>query len=179
VVVEFDGKKIMSNQDFRMAVADTPPGQKATIKVVRQGLEKEMQIVLAERHFEEQKEEQQYSFEEAEEPPKVEIGLTFDDVPPRMAQELEIAGGAYVTAVTVGSLADEAGLIGSEQQGRQGTGDIIIAANGQKVNSKDDLFNIVKALKSGEPVVLKFIRSGRDQKNQLLTETWFTSIVKP
>ena len=44
VVIEFDGKKIMSNQDFRLAVADTPPGKKVTIKVVRQGQEKEFEI---------------------------------------------------------------------------------------------------------------------------------------
>ena len=174
VVVEFDGKKVMSNQDFRIAVAETPPGQKATIKVVRQGLEKDLQIVLAERQFEDQ-EEEQYSFDETEELPKAEIGLTFDDVPPRMAQALEITGGAHVTAVTVGSLAEEAGLRGSEQ----GAGDIIIAANGKTVNSKDDLFNIVKALKSGESVVLKFIHTIPDQNNQLLTQTYFTSIVKP
>ena len=174
VVIEFDGRKIMSNQDFRMAVAETPPGQKAIIKVVRQGKEMDLDLVLAERQFEDQ-EEDAYSFEDTEEPPKAEIGLTFDDVPPRTAQALDIKGGAYVTAVTVGSLAEEAGLRSSEQ----GPGDIIIAANGKAVNNKDDLFNIVKALKGGEAVVLKFIRATVERTGQLAGETYFTSIVKP
>jgi serine protease Do len=175
VVIEFDGKKIMSNQDFRMAVAETPPGKKAVIKIVREGKEKDLELVLAERQFEDQ-EADEYSFDETEKPPKAEIGLTFDDVPPRTAQALGITGGAYVTAVTVGSLAEEAGLRGSER----GAGDIIIAANGKAVNNKDDLFNIVKALKSGESVVLKFIRSAvEEQTGQVVSETYYTSIVKP
>ena len=60
-----------------------------------------------------------------------------------------------------------------------GNGDVIVAANGTTIENKEDLFKLVKALKSGEPVILKFIRSGRTQGEQLETETCYTSIVKP
>jgi serine protease Do len=176
VVIEFDGKKIMNNQDFRLAVADTPPGKKVTIKVVRQGQEKEFEIAVAERKMEEQ-EKTQYSFEEKEEKPKSEIGLSFDALPGGLAESLNITGGAYVVSVKPGSLADDAGLVGSEQGGR---GDVIVAANGKPVQNPQDLLSTVKSLKSGEPVVLKFMRIlGQDESRNLVPETCYTSIVKP
>jgi serine protease Do len=174
VVIEFDGKKVLDNQDFRIAVADTLPGRKTTIKVVRQGVEKTLEIMVAERQIE-NREDGEYSFEETEKEPRTEIGLSFDDVPPQLAKLLDISGGAYVTSVTIGSLADDAGLRGPAR----GTGDVIIAANGTTIQDKEDLFDLVKGLKSGEPVVLKFIRSGRNQDEEFVTEACYTSIVKP
>jgi serine protease Do len=176
VVIGFDGKKIMNNQDFLLAVADTPPGKKAIIKVVRQGQEKEFEVTLAERKLEEQ-EKTKYSFEEKEEKPKTEIGLSFDTLPGGLAESLNISGGAYVVSVKPGSLADDAGLVGSEQVGR---GDVIVAANGKPINNPQDLLNIVKNLKIEEPVILKFLRVlGQDENRSLVTEINYTSIVKP
>jgi serine protease Do len=174
VVVEFDGKKILNSQDFRMAVADSPPGRKTKVKVIRHGEVKELEIAIAERQFENQ-EKSRYSFEEKEEKPKAEIGLTFDNIPSRTAQAMEITGGAYVTSVKPGSLADEAGLIGSEEGG----GDVIVAANGKPVNNRDDLLSIVKGLKSGEPVILKCIRILGRNNARVVTEINYTSIIKP
>jgi serine protease Do len=174
VIIEFDGQKILDNQDFRMAVANTQPGKNAKIKVVRQGQEKEFVVAIAERRMENQ-EKSKYSFEEKEEKAKTEIGLTFDNVPQRLAKAMNITGGAYVTAVSPGSLADEAGLSGPEQGG----GDVIVSANGAPINDKDDLLKVVKGIKSGEPVVLKFLRAERGQTRQVATDICFTSIVKP
>jgi serine protease Do len=176
VVIEFDGKKITDNQAFRMAVADTTPGKKVTIKVVRQGQEKEFEIAVAERKLEEQ-EKTQYSFEEKEEKPKTEIGLSFDAIPAGLAESLTISGGAYVVSVKPGSLADDAGLMGSEQGGR---GDVIVAANGKPVNNPQDLLTMVKNLKSGEAVILKFLRIvGQDESRNLVSAPNYTSIIKP
>jgi serine protease Do len=174
VVIEFDGQKVQDNQDFRMAVANTQPGKSVKVKVVRHGQEKEFEITVAERRIE-KPEKNQYSFEEKEEKPKSEIGLSFDNVPQRLAKTMNITGGAYVTAVSPGSLADDAGLSGPEQGG----GDVIVSANGTPVNDKDDLLRIVKGIKSGEPVVLKFLRGELGQAGQISTETCITSITKP
>jgi serine protease Do len=174
VVIEFDGKKVLNNQDFRMAVANTMPGRKTSVKIVRQGQERELQIVLAERQFEKQ-EKNSYSFDK-EEKPKSEIGLEINNIPPRIAELTKISGGAFVTSVAPGSIADDAGLKAAEQGG----GDVIVSANGKPINDRDDLVAIVKATKSGAPVVLKFIRVYRTQdENQLETETCYTSIIKP
>jgi serine protease Do len=174
VIVEYDGKKIMNNQDFRMAVANTAPGKKVKVRAVRQGQEKDFEVTIAERTLE-NKESGKYTFEEPEEKPKTEIGLSFDNLPAQEAKELGITGGAYVLSVKPGSLADEAGLEGPGQ----GPGDVIVGASGKPINNAQDLLTIVKNLKSGEPIVLKFIRAVGKDNNRIVTETSYTSIVKP
>jgi serine protease Do len=177
VVVEFDGKKILSVQDLRLAVANTSPGRKAKVKVVRHGEEKELEVAVAERKLEDQEGEKgAFSFEEKEEQPKPEIGLRFDTVPARMAQELNIAGGAIVEEVKPGSLAEEAGLASPDQGWDT---DIIVSANGKPINAAQDLFNLIKNLKTGETAVLKFLRVRRNPGASSPATTFYTSITKP
>jgi len=72
--------------------------------------------------------------------------------------------------VKAGSLAEEAGLQGQSQNGY----DIIVQANGKTIETAQDLLNLVKGLRSGEDIVLKFIRySGSN------SATFFTSLNKP
>ncbi len=178
VIVEFDGKKIFTVQDLRLAVANTPPGSHAKVKVIRHGDENVFDVAIAERTLENKTAEGGFSFEEKEEPPRAEIGFRIDTVPARLAQDLDITGGAQVLSVNAGSLAEDAGLQGQEQG--SSSGDIIVEANGKKVNTAMDLLTIVKNLKSGEPVVLKFLRVlGRGQNRRLQTSIFYTSITKP
>jgi serine protease Do len=175
VIVEFDGTKTPNPQALRLAAANAVPGRKAKVKVIRFGQEKELEILVAERKFAEQ-EKRQYTLEEKEEAPKAEIGLEFNNVSSRMSKAMNISGGALVTSVKPGSLADEAGLEGSDQ----GDGDVIIAINGKPVNNRDDLLNIVKAVKGGDSVIIKFLRiAGQTQDNRVVTNTFYTSVLKP
>jgi serine protease Do len=171
VIVEFDGKAIRSNQDFRVAAADAQPGRKAKVKVIRHGEEKTFEVEMAERVFEKEKDKDRLSFEEQADKAKPEIGLEFDDVPQDIARALHISGGAYVTSVKPGSYADEAGLLGSE-----GGGDVIVAANGKTINSARELLNVVKSLKNGDPVILKFFRQSQGNGRFYVC---YTSIIKP
>jgi S1-C subfamily serine protease len=132
-------------------------------------------VTVGERKFENRDEEGgAYSFEEKKEEVKPEIGLNFDNVPARMAQEIGIAGGALVLSVKPGSLAEDAGLSGQEP----GHAQIVVEANGKKISSAQDLLDIVKGLKSGEAVVLKFL-DVRSSQGRFVTSTFYTSIVKP
>jgi serine protease Do len=173
VVVEFDGKKISTVQDLRLAVASTPPGRKVRVKVVRHGVEKDLEVGVGERKLEDQDARAGrggFSFEEREEEPKPEIGLEFDDVPPQTVSELKIPGGALINSVRVGSLAEEASL---EE------GNIVVAANGKPILAARDLFNIIRDLKKGEAAVLKFLRVQRDERGGVNSATFYTSISKP
>jgi serine protease Do len=171
VVVEFDGKPIKTTQDFRLAVANTPPGQRAKIKVVRHGEEKEFEIVLAERKFADQKQAGSYNFDIKQEKPKTEIGLEIDNVPSRVARDLDITGGAYVLTVKPGSLAADAGLVAEA--------DVIESVNGKPIENAQGLNTLVKGMKSGDPMVLKFVRFARDDSGHLLSEVCYTSLIKP
>ena len=169
VIVGFNGKKITNSQDFRLAVAETPPGQKARVKAVRHGKEMDFELVVGERLLENQ-DKSQY-IEPKEEKERTEIGLDIDDVPEQTARALDVSGGAYVLSVKPGSLADDAGLVAEA--------DVIVAANGKPIGSAQALSAFVKGLKSGEPIVLKFVRASRDRRGRLQPEISYTSIVKP
>ena len=178
VIVEFDGAKIKDVQDFRMAVANTIPGKTVKVKIVRYGEEKVLDVVLAERKDKDQERQQGknggYSFEDEKAKPKIEIGLEFDNVPQRLARSMDISGGAYITSVKAGSLAEDAGLIGQSQRG--GNGDVIVEAAGKPVTNRDDLLNIVKGIKSGSPIVIKFLRYYQEDNT---TAPSYTSLIKP
>ena len=180
VVIAFDGVKINDVQDFRMAVANTIPGKTVKVKVVRHGEEKVFDVVLAERKLENaSRENGRYNFEE--EPaakPKAEIGIEFDNIPSRISRSLGITGGAHITSVKPGSLADDAGISSPDPRG--GGGDIIVAVNGKPVNNKDDFLSIVRGIKVGAPMVFKVLRYGQGRNEGDFDSTpYFTSIVKP
>jgi len=181
VIVEFDGVKIKDTQDLMMAVANTIPGKTAKVKVVRHGEEKIFDVVLAERTVDLQERLQGrnggYSFEEEKSKPRAEIGLEFDNVPQRLARAMDISGGAYITSVKPGSLADDAGLAGPGQRGGDNSY-VIVAINGKPVSNREDLLNIVRGINSGSPIVIKFMvhfQSG----NGNTTTTLYTSLIKP
>jgi serine protease Do len=177
VIIEFNGARIKDVQDFRMAVANTVPGKTVKVKAVRRGEEKIFDVVLAERTADLQEKQQGrggYNFgEEEKAKTKPEIGLDFDDVSSRLAKAMGISGGALITSVKPGSLSEDAGLAGRDA--RAGfDGDVIVEANGKPVTNGEDLLKIVKGIKSGDAIVIKFLRSYEKQ-----TSIFYTSIIKP
>jgi serine protease Do len=174
VIVEFDGKKISGVQDLRLAVANTPPGRKVSVKAVRFGTIKDFAVTVAERTLEENQSQRGFSFDEKPEP-KQEIGMRINNVPPREARELNISGGALVLSVSPGSLAEDAGLRPQDQLGF----DVIVAASGKKVEVAQDLLEILKNLKSGQSVVIKFLRAQVGPSGMLPPSTFYTSLTKP
>jgi 2-alkenal reductase len=94
------------------------------------------------------------------------LGITsIDDLPLQYLQELGLTQytGAYVTSVTSGSPADQAGVRGGTQatsiQGLNAGGDLIIAIDGHTVLHFDDLLKYLFNNKSpGEMVVLTVLR---------------------
>ena len=183
VIVDFDGVKIKDNQDLVMAVANTVPGKTAKVRVVRYGDEKIFDVVLAERTYniqERQDRRDGYSFEDEKAKAKPEIGLEFDNVPQRLARAMDIAGGALITSVKVGSLAEDAGMRGQIQGQRGGSrSDVIVSANGKTVSNRDDLLNIVRGINPGSPIVIKVLRYEQDQRGSESTSIYYTSIIKP
>jgi len=173
VIVEYDRKKIIGVQDLRLAVANTPPGRKVNVKVVRFGKVMDLTANIGERQSDEPR-EQGFTFEEKTQP-KTEIGLRFDNVDQRVARDLNISGGAQVNSVSPGSLAEEAGLRSQSQAGL----DIIVAANGKKIEVSQDLLEIFKQLKSGESVVIKLLRAQRGPTGYGQASTFYTSLTKP
>jgi serine protease Do len=175
VIIEFEGKKITSAQELRLAAVNTPPGRTVNVKAVRFGKIMDFSVTVAEKPSDDQA-KQGISFEPKAEP-KTEIGMNIDNVPTRLAQSLNISGGALLVSVSPGSLAEDAGLIG--QRNQAGSFDIVQAANGKKIEVAQDLLDILKGLKSGQAVILKILSVGRDPSGTTSTSTGYTSIVMP
>ncbi len=186
VIIEFDGKKISEVQDLRLAAANTPPGRTVDVKAVRYGTVKDFSITLAERPPDATQPKRGFSFDEQAEP-KPEIGMRIDNVPTQLARQIEITGGALVVSVNPGSLAEDAGIRG--QQDQAGVFDVILAANGKKIEVYQDMVNILKDLKSGQAVVIKLARFLQDpqtgrlvmdsQTGKVSQSIGYTSLVKP
>lgn len=88
------------------------------------------------------------------------------------ALELSQSTGAYVTSITPGSPADEAGLRGGSEPtsfpGLNAGGDLIIAIDGQSVLRFDDLLSYLITNKSpGDTVSLTVLRDGEEIELEL------------
>jgi serine protease Do len=100
------------------------------------------------------------------------IGISGGTLTPELAQAMGLPAtqrGALVSAVTAGSPAEKAGLVGSSkdaeidgQQVKVG-GDVIVGIAGQPVNEFDDLVTyLAREGKVGDTVDLKVIRDGKE-----------------
>ncbi len=82
------------------------------------------------------------------------LGAQAQDLTSELARafNLESSQGAVVTKIEMGSPAQKAGLK---------VGDVIVKANGRKVRSSVDMYNVVGLMRIGQSVELEIIRNGR------------------
>ena len=110
-------------------VAALKIGEKASVKVVRDGREKSLQVTIGERK------------EEKEIARKGKIGehfgMTVQEITPEMAKHLGLSekGGVIITQVREGSPADDAGLK---------IQDIVLQVNKVNISSLKDFLNEIK-----------------------------------
>jgi len=98
------------------------------------------------------------------------IGVSTQPIYPQLAEKLGLGvdSGALVGEVVNGGPADKAGIRGGDkeitfQAGRYQTGgDVIISANGQKIEQAEDLGRIIGALQPGDTVELGIVRDGKE-----------------
>lgn len=176
VIVEFDGKKVNEVQDLRLAAANTPPGRTVNVKAVRYGQVKDFSVTIGERPPDQASPENGFSFDDKS-TPKPEIGMRIDNIPTRLGRELGVTAGALVVSVTPGSLAEDAGLRG--QQDQAGYFDIILAANGKNIENYQGMVDVLTALKSGQAVVIKLMRVIPSAQSGIDKSFGFTSFIKP
>ena len=120
VVVGVDGRAIEDNNDLSRYIAGKAPGTTVRLKVVRNGVEKEIPVTLG--TFPDQDDR-----EDSEESQKAQLGMTLRDLTPDLAERLDLprtSKGVVVMAVEAGEAAEEAGL---------SRGDVIVSVNGVPV----------------------------------------------
>jgi membrane-associated protease RseP (regulator of RpoE activity) len=87
---------------------------------------------------------------------KTTLGVYAVDISENTAERLDLPGtdGAYITGVSWGGAAAEAGLR---------RGDVITAVDNKAIKSADNLAEIIKSYKPGDKVTVSFIREGERQ----------------
>lgn len=148
VIIEFNGHPIHEMNELPRLVAETQPGTKATLKVLREGKEKTFTLTVTELTEERQA---QVAKEEGEESA---LGLVVRNLDQALAQRLRLkeTKGVVVVQVDQGTAAADAGL-------RQG--DLILEINGQAVENLKAYQEIIGKVKKGTSARFLIKRQGR------------------
>ena len=149
VIIGYDGSPVEDAASLQRLVMKTPIDAKATIKVLRDGHEKELTARISELP-----EATQVAKAAGEEADHSLAGLAVQDLDRETAQELGLKDkiqGVVVTEVEPDSGADRAGLM---------PGDVIREINRKPVRSVQDYEKAASSLKKGENVLMLINRRG-------------------
>ena len=136
VIIEYNGKPVPKSLDFPAIVADTAPGQKVTLKMIRDKKDFALSLKIGELPEE--------SEAESRDP---ELGLRVQRITPEAARRLGLNStkGVLVLEVQSGSPAD---FIGLEPA------DVIREVNQRPVNNVGDFERAVRQGRRGERILL-------------------------
>ena len=126
VIIGIDGKKVQNFADLQEAIAQHRPGDKVTVKVMRDKKEKNINITLK---------NEQGTTKIVKDAGMEILGAAFKELPDDLKKQLNLGYGLQVTGVTPGKMAD-AGV-------RKGF--IILKANDQPMRKVSDLEEVMKA----------------------------------
>ncbi|MEN3333872.1 MAG: serine protease Do [Blastocatellia bacterium] len=151
IIVEVDGKKIISPKQLVETVADLPVGKTVVVKYIRDGRPETARVTLGERPTSDDEAQPVNKDDEEENPGK--LGVSIANVTPNLARQLKlrIATGVVVGNVQPDSSADDAGLQ---------RGDVIHRINQTAVTNRQEFLSAIAALGGNKEVVLQVERAG-------------------
>ncbi|MBE6276229.1 MAG: PDZ domain-containing protein [Bacteroides sp.] len=126
VIIGIDGKRVKNFAGLQEALAKHRPGDKVSVKVIRDKKEKNLEMVLK---------NEQGNTKVVKNSGMEILGAAFREVPQEMKRQLNLGTGVEVTGVSDGKM-QEAGV-------RKGF--IILKANGQSIKTIEQLEEVVKA----------------------------------
>jgi len=140
LVVEFNGKPVPKSHEWPSLIADTPPGQKVTLKTIHERKEQILTVRIGELSDDNDASQQL----EAKDP---EIGLRVQRITPEAARRLGLSStkGVMVIEVQPGSPAEQVGLEPA---------DVIREVNQRPVNNVKDFERVVRQGRRGDRILL-------------------------
>ena len=126
IIIGIDGKKVQNFADLQEAIAQHRPGDKVTVKVMRDKKEKNIDVTLK---------NEQGTTKIVKDAGMEILGAAFKELPDDLKRQLNLGYGLQVTGVTSGKMAD-AGV-------RKGF--IILKANDQPMRKVSALEEVMKA----------------------------------
>ena len=169
IVLEFDGERVRSVQQFTRLVQESAPGRSMNAVVMRDGSRQTIAVTpeprstidnLVTRRVLPNVERLQRDFALRSVVPEVrtlinprQLGATLTALSDQLEGYFGVTNGALVSAVQADSAASEAGLR---------AGDVIMQMNGRQVNSPNDVAQIVRNAAPGSEVELRVMRDRKE-----------------
>jgi serine protease Do len=139
VIVDFDGKAVEDSRDLPRMVGTTKPGTDAKVKIYRHGEEKTLTVAVGEM----QAEKTAKAGRSEAGPETGKLGLAVQDLTSDQKEQLEVKGG-----VVVGAVQGPAAKAGIQE------GDVVLAVNGESVQSAKQFKTLVDNAPQGKPMAL-------------------------
>lgn len=172
IITAFNGTAITSmDQLISLLASDASVGDQVTLSILRDGKAQEVNLTLEARPS------AQRSAAAEPEPRQVStrpwMGITAGSLTAGIAEAMDLPNdqtGILIEQVSRGSPADDAGLRGSDEAATINGqpvligGDVIIAIGGDKVESMEDLSQVLENYKPGDEAVLTIIRGGKNME---------------
>jgi len=150
-IVEINGEKIVTYEEFRHKIGGMAPGDTAKLKIMRDGKEKSINVTLGERpSMEELMQIEKNQVPSGEGAEKTDLGFTVKTLTPEMADALGYQGKKGVVVTEVNPAGEAA------QQGLQAK-TLIVEVNNKKVETVADFKKALEAGKSLKSVFLKAV----------------------
>lgn len=152
VIIAFNGKAVRESHNLPALVAAAPIGEKSSVKVVRNGVEKDLTVTIAQSPGDDG------TAENPTKPAEGKWGLQLQNLTPQIAQQLGVKQdqGVLVAEVQPGSPADKSSI---------NAGDIILEVNRQPVKTVED---VLRAINKAEDKSSLLLLVQRDQKSRFV-----------
>jgi serine protease Do len=140
LIVEYNGKPVPRSSEFPQVIADTAPGQKAALKLIRDKREMTVTVKIGELP-------EELDSSASAETKDAELGIKVQRITPEAARRLGLSStkGVLVLEVQPGSPADSIGLEPA---------DIIREVNQRPVNSGSDFERAMRQGRRGDRILL-------------------------
>lgn len=141
VIVSYNGKTVKDSHDLPFMVAETPVGKDATLTILRDGQEKNLNITVGKLASNDTSEESTAA------PAQGKWGMQLQNITPDIADQLGVKAGSgvLVSGVRPDSPADQASIK---------RGDVILEVNKKPVKSVADLKNQIAKSKDKDSLLL-------------------------
>ncbi len=148
IIVALNGKEVNNVSELTNSVGVVQPGTKETLKVVRDGAEREIGVKIGELP-----ENLSGGSERSEGASDQKLGLTVQGITPQIANRLNLdeSTGVVVTNIAPGSVAQEAGFR---------PGDVIVEINNKPVENVNDYNKQTAKLEKGHSTLFLVKRGG-------------------
>ncbi|HYD43218.1 MAG TPA: Do family serine endopeptidase [Anaeromyxobacter sp.] len=156
IITQFEGRAVDSSGALTRAAGLVPPGQTATLTLLRGGEQRQLTVKLAPRPEDEAaaaREKPEREAAEKEAPPTPGLGLALARITPEIRSQFALDGdqGLVVMRVIPDGPADRANLR---------RGDVVLELNQQPIRKIEDVTSILSRLRENEVVLLRVQRGG-------------------